>query len=254
MKPSRTQSGVSLIELMVAMAIGLVLVLMVTSYLISSRQSYQMLTANGDVQDARRFALNVVQRQLWMTGYSDNWEDFDVTFPAYDGSNSETPVFKKAQLVAASQDDEVWIRYRAPEIANQPLAHCDGTSFPSSDDDDADSIAMTRLYLADRTLRCKVYTDTGTPHDSLPLLNDVDALQWRYLDDSDQWQTLTAVEDWNSVKAIQMRLIVASSESTGSRFKQEFDWAGTPMSFDDGKARSLVSLTTALRNLPDTAQ
>ncbi|WP_110654107.1 PilW family protein [Salinicola halimionae] len=254
MKVPRTQSGISLIELMVAMTIGLMLVMMVTSYLISSRQSYQTSMANVDVQDARRFALSVVQNQLWMTGYSDRWEDFDVTFPASDGSNGEMPDFGKAQLVAASQDDDIWIRYRAPELANQPLVNCDGTSFPSSGGNDANSIAMTRFYLSDRTLRCKVYPDSGEPHDALPLLNDVDALQWRYLDDSDQWQTLTTVDDWSTVRAIQMRLIVASSESTGSHFQQVFEWEGNPLNFDDGKARSLVSLTTALRNLPDAAQ
>lgn len=250
----RAQAGISLIELMVAMVIGLMLVLMVTSYLISSRQSYQTSIANVDVQDARRFALSVVQQQLWMTGYSDSWEDFDVTFPAHDGSGSQPPNFDKAQLVAATANDDVWVRYRASELANQPLSHCDGTSFSGSGGGDTGSIAVTRLYLDGHTLRCKVYFSNGDPHNSLPLLNDVDALQWRYLDDSGQWQVQSSVKDWHSIKAIQMQLILASSESTGSRFQQAFDWNGNPLSFDDGKARSLVSLTTTLRNLPEAAQ
>lgn len=251
----RAQAGISLIELMVAMVIGLMLVLMVTSYLISSRQSYQTSMANVDVQDARRFALSVVQQQLWMTGYSDSWEDFDVTFPAYDGSHSEVPNFATAQLVASTEDGDVWVRYRAPELTNQPLTHCDGTNFARSATGDDDSIAMTRLYLDGHTLRCKVYfSDGGDPHNSLPLLNDIDALQWRYLDDSDQWQVQSSVEDWHSIKAIQMQLILASSESTGSRFEQQFTWGDATVSFDDGKARSLVSLTTTLRNLPEAAQ
>lgn len=248
----RSQTGLSLIELMVAMIIGLMLVLMVTSYLISSRHSYQTTMANGDVQDARRFALSVIQQQLWMAGYSDRWSDFGLAFPAYLSEASGTPDFASAQLVASGNDDEVWVRYRAAGL--QPLTHCDGTNFPGDDEDSGiDLVAMTRLYLDGRTLRCKVYFSDGSAHDALPLLDDVDAVRWRYLDASHQWQR-REVTDWTSVKAIRLEMIVASSETTGGDYAQQFDWGERSRSFHDGHARSRLNMTVALRNLPRDIQ
>lgn len=239
-------------ELMVAMAIGLMLVLMVTNYMISSRQSYQTSVANGDVQDARRFALHVVQQQLWLAGYSDRWEDLSDVFPSFtspDGSG--IPPFEAGQVVGADADDEVWIRYRAPALEGQPLTLCDGTRF--SDDDNADEIAISRFYLEDRTLRCKVYFENDEAHDSLPLLNDVDALQWRYLDDSDHFQPVEGV-NWSAVKAIQFEMILASADSSGTRYAQTLPWGDSSLTYDDGHTRTHLSSTIALRNLPETTQ
>lgn len=250
----RRQTGVGLVELMVAMAIGLMLVLMVTSYLISSRHSYQTSVANNDVQDARRFALHIVQQQLWLAGYSDGWEDISLLFPSYTPAEGlEPPVFGASQLFSAGGDEEVWIRYRAADLNAQPLTHCDGTPFPSSDGGDADSIAMTKLYLQDGSLRCKVYLSNGSTKNSLPLLNGVDALRWTYLDDSNAFQTFDEA-DWPSVKAVRLEMILASNESTGESFSQQFAWGDGTIAFEDGHARNRLVSTIALRNLPEAAQ
>lgn len=261
MTPSRNlrahrQSGMSLIELMVAMTIGLMLVLMVTQYLIASRQSYQSSMANGDVQDARRFALNVVRQQLWLTGYSDSWEDFDVTFPAFDGESADVPSFEAAQLVASTGND-VWLRYRAPTLANQPITHCDGTVFTAADGDangngNGNAMAISQVYLNDRTLYCKIYFADGKPNAALPLLDDVDAVSFAFLDEDDTWKTDNV--DWNSVRAVRLSVIVASNAPSGERFSQQFELNDETLDFDDGKARTLAEITTALRNLPEAAQ
>ncbi|WP_157958289.1 PilW family protein [Salinicola lusitanus] len=251
--PAR-QRGVSLVELMVAMLIGLMLVLMVTSYTMSSRRSYQTSVANQDVQDARRFALSVIQQQIWLSGYSDRWEDLSLLFPSYTpAEDKQIPAFAAGQLAAADSDDEIWVRYRAAELSGQPLTHCDGTSFPSSDGSDADSIAVTGLYLDGHTLRCLVSLSGGEMHRSLPLLNDVEAMRWEYLDDSNAFQSREHV-NWTTVRAVRLALILASAESTGERYVQSFPWGEGTVSFEDGRARTRLETTIALRNLPETAQ
>nr|WP_162617962.1 hypothetical protein [Salinicola halophilus] len=241
----------SLVELMVSMVIGLMLVLMVTQYLIASRQSYQSSMANGEAQDARRFALNLVQHQLWLAGYSDDWSDFDVAFPTFESEDARVPSFEKAQLVASTGDD-VWVRYRAPALADQPSNHCDGTVF-SGEEGGANAIAMTRLYLDGDTLRCKVYFAGRDPNNSLPLLNDVDAVRWSFFDQDDRWKAPADV-DWRSVRAIRLTAILASHEGSGERFEQQFDWGEKTLGFDDGRARALAEITTTLRNLPERSR
>ena len=252
--PPARQRGVTLVELMVAMLIGLMLVLMVTSYTLSSRRSYQTSVANEDVQDARRFALSVVQQQVWLSGYSDRWEDLSLLFPGFTpAEDNQMPSFAAGQLVAADEDGEIWVRYRAAGLSGQPLPHCDGTSFPSADGSDTDSIAIARLYLDDHTLRCRVSFSAGERRRSLPLLNDVEAMRWEYLDDSNTFQPREHA-NWTTVRAVRLALILASAESTGERYVQSFAWGGKTVSFEDGRARTRLETTIALRNLPETVR
>jgi type IV pilus assembly protein PilW len=65
----RSQGGMSLIELMIAMVVGLILMAGVLSIFISSRQSYGVNGAVGQVQENGRFALHFIKYTSRMAGY-----------------------------------------------------------------------------------------------------------------------------------------------------------------------------------------
>lgn len=65
----RRQSGLSLIELMIAMVVGLVLMAGVLSIFISSRSGYGANTAAAQVQEYGRFALDFMRGNVRMTSY-----------------------------------------------------------------------------------------------------------------------------------------------------------------------------------------
>ncbi len=65
----RQQSGLSLIELMIAMVVGLVLMAGVLSIFISSRSGYGANTAAAQVQEYGRFALDFMRGNVRMTSY-----------------------------------------------------------------------------------------------------------------------------------------------------------------------------------------
>lgn len=67
MKP--LQRGVSLIELMIALAIGTVLVLGLVQVFSASRAAYQMSEGMSRVQENARFAMDFLQRDLRMAGH-----------------------------------------------------------------------------------------------------------------------------------------------------------------------------------------
>jgi len=63
------QQGLSLIELMIAMVIGLVLLLGLVQVMSASRNAYQLSTGVARTQENARFAVDFIQRDLRMAGH-----------------------------------------------------------------------------------------------------------------------------------------------------------------------------------------
>lgn len=63
------QRGLSLIELMVAMALGLLLMTGVISVFLSAKKSYTYQDATSQMQENARFALEMMTREIRMVGY-----------------------------------------------------------------------------------------------------------------------------------------------------------------------------------------
>ncbi len=68
--PSQAQAGFTLVELLVAMVIGLLVMAGATQLFISSQQSFRFQTALADMQDTGRFALDTLSRELRQADYS----------------------------------------------------------------------------------------------------------------------------------------------------------------------------------------
>ena len=65
----KRQSGLSLVELMIALALGLVLTLGVVQIFLGSSQTYRLSDALGKVQENIRFSLGTLQYDVRMAGY-----------------------------------------------------------------------------------------------------------------------------------------------------------------------------------------
>jgi len=84
----RFQRGLSLVELMIALVLGLLLTTGVISIFISSKQSYAQQDAQAQIQENVRFALEMIARDLRMAGYGGCAEGVNVanTVENYSGS------------------------------------------------------------------------------------------------------------------------------------------------------------------------
>lgn len=73
----RQQRGVGLVELMVAMVIGLFLILGAVTVYTQSRQSYRTIEATARVQEKARYALDVLETDIRSANYwgLNNWAD-----------------------------------------------------------------------------------------------------------------------------------------------------------------------------------
>lgn len=68
---SRRQRGLTLVELMVAMAISLVVVLAAATALVISRQGFSNVDAGSQLRDSARFAEDIIQRLGVQAGFED---------------------------------------------------------------------------------------------------------------------------------------------------------------------------------------
>ncbi len=86
-KMPANQRGLSLIELMVAMALGLLLMTGVVSVFISAKQSYTHQDATSQIQENARFALEMMTREMRMVGYGGCSDSVSVanTLDSYSG-------------------------------------------------------------------------------------------------------------------------------------------------------------------------
>ncbi|HCO43737.1 MAG TPA: prepilin-type cleavage/methylation domain-containing protein [Gammaproteobacteria bacterium] len=116
-RSARSQRGFGLVELMIALLLGLMVIGGVTSVFLSNKQSYRSNTALSQVQEGSRIAFELLARdirQAGLTGCGNNrvavvlndaeddwWSDFAVAVRGYEGAPSGTGAPAPANLVAA---------------------------------------------------------------------------------------------------------------------------------------------------------
>ena len=104
MKPlKRLPMGFSLVELMVAMTIGLALTLVVAQLFLGSRQTQATQDDLARIQEGARFAVELMAKELRMAGYKsfDSTGVFDAANPEITGSND----------TGTNLSDQIQVRY-----------------------------------------------------------------------------------------------------------------------------------------------
>ncbi len=243
----KRQSGVGLVELMISIAIGLVLVALVTSYYLSSRQSYQTTVVSSELTDAQRYAMQQIGRQLMLAGYSDSWMEQETVFPGSGGN--EMPTFPAGAIVASDKSGELWLRMQGAALANQETRACNNQLIDKNSD-----VALIRLFVNDNTLECE--TRFGGDSQTSPLLNGVEAVAFSYLGDSGEFKTYDESINWPSVRAIQVDLLIRSEAQTyDAPIQQSFQWPGEveAKEFTDRYMRSRITRIVTLRNAAGVA-
>jgi type IV pilus assembly protein PilW len=66
--PSNRQAGLTLIELMVSLVIGLLLAIIASSTYLYSKQAYNAVSANSQLEENGRLALNLLAKNIQSAG------------------------------------------------------------------------------------------------------------------------------------------------------------------------------------------
>ncbi len=202
------QIGFSLIEMMIAMALGLLLLLVISTVFVSSRQTFREQEDNARIQESGRFALEIMGRSIKQAGHVEvPFNDFKVAFEgtAITGTNG-----------GAGVADTLTTQYEGVANVDQD---CEGALV-----DVTGRLIQNHFNLdaANAELQCSgVISDTpaapGAPPTGNVLLENVEDLQVLYGVDTDANQSVdqyvTSPADWNQVLAVRLCVQVRSDKT-----------------------------------------
>jgi len=222
--PYRLQKGLTLVELLIAMVLGLIVISAVVNTYVGSTRSARFSKGLAYIQENGRYGITTMQRGIRLAGYSPegDLEPFDI---------------------ANSGPDKIVVRVT-------DLYDCNGVSTKPNGGIAVNTYAHND---ADKTITCKGNSATAT---EMPLVEGVDAMRllWGVDEDGDDVPDNYVVHsnsiNPNQVIALRVALLVNSGEPIRSRRGEEkhvlFD---REITMDDKIARNVFSSTVMLRNI-----
>lgn len=216
----RHQHGLSLIELLVAMGLGLILVLGIGTVYLGSRQTYRMQEANARVQETGRFALEVIGRSLRQAGADANITAIvtAVTTQCDDSAGVCIAVNGTDDSVNGTAFDTMTVQYYAG--MDQPDSDADGVRESRNclgNIANANVLVTEAFALVGTDLQCTATVGAGAAQ-TQPLVSEIEDIQLIYGVDSDNNQsadiytaTPTAAQ-WPNVLTAKVCVMVRSVE------------------------------------------
>ena len=219
------QKGVGLVELMTAMALSTVLILGAVTVFSKSSATSRNQNSVTQLNDNARFAMDMIRRQLLMTGFRDEAWDTD-------------PVDDALQVVNAA-NDQLTVRYQAPrDCLRVSTAGTGGVAINVFDVDSGD-------------LRCN----------GVPIIAGVEDLQILFGEDTSGDGIANRIVNAGAaglqmqrVVFVQVNMRVATDRDDVLDIDQQMrlfgasDGAGADQTFTDGRMHREFSTVIALRN------
>lgn len=237
--PPPRQLGLTLVELMVSLALGLLVVLAATTLLQNARAAYQDMDDTARVQETGRMALSHLADAVRQAGHlpwetlssqqatllapgllgADDSRDADATDPAQDNVRPRSGNgHNKSDVLMVGM-------LGAPSHAGGIVSNCGGGAVAGTQEQARDSHRSWAVYSiavgvgGEPELRCR-YRGKNGGWTSDAVARGVEAMQLRYAVDTDgdghadQWRDASTIDaaDWRRVKLVRIALLVRSSQ------------------------------------------
>jgi type IV pilus assembly protein PilW len=222
------QTGLSLVELMIAMALGLILMLGVVQIFISSKQTYTVVTSQSETQENARVLKHFLGRGLRHAGYWGDATEF-MAFPNAGVFDDNEAVFatnndaSEADVVDGT--DTITVRFNG--TADGQLRGCTGMT-PNQN-----QIIVDRYYLAppgantqvpslmcDSELQNMSGTTVSAPAPQ-PLIIGIENLQIEFgigtVNSITQYVSADDVTDWRNVRSVRYAILATSNQNSGGQ-------------------------------------
>jgi type IV pilus assembly protein PilW len=273
----RRESGLTLIELMVAMTLGMILTLAIGQIFTSSRFTHVSTNENARMQENARFALQMIERELRMAGFYRNGSTG--TFPTV-VSGVNGPAFVATDGSGVNNSDEFTVRFfgsdnPAGTAADNTVINCIGEAARLNE------AVLDRFYIAaNASGEPSLYCASVRPSDTAvttttELLNGIESMQLLLGEDTNSDKTADrylgigdAALNITNVVSVKVSLLLRSSvevmEVADNRkfnhFSTSYSPADVPPGIDPGavfnsaganldkRMRRLFPTIVALRN------
>ncbi|WP_423820883.1 PilW family protein [Salinisphaera sp. SPP-AMP-43] len=252
------QRGFTLVELMVALVIGLLLLAGVLQILLSNRASFDAQRATAHLQENVRYSDFLISHAIAHAGYRTQLDrSLGRIFPPSEGAAPRyaARAYITGQTGSGTESDELRIRFQAEGGVRDCLGGQVGAvGVPETSD--------FKFYVnANRSLLCQKYHMDGTPAGvAQPIVENVDRfnvryglqvsdtpLRYRYVDTLDNGQAA-------NVRSVRIQLLMHSRDddpALSSPIKRDYTFAdGQTIQIDDRRAYVFLDRTIAIENPP----
>ena len=231
------QTGLSLVEMMVALALGLLLTVSVSTILFGSLEIFRTQGESARIQENSRFLMDTLGRQITQAGYTAISPDYNDTRVAFDG----TPITGEHGVVA--------IRDTERKGGSDYLAVSFDADVDCQGNVAAGGTARNEFYLnASEELVCA--SAGGAPE---VVADGVETFQVMYGVDSDGDYSIERYfaqpSDWNQVRTVRVCVVVrAFTRGTSPAAQVYQDCSGVTQTAPDTRLRRVLAATFQLRN------
>jgi len=272
-----SQSGLTLVELMIAMVVGLFLSAGIIQIFIANNQTYRVTDNISRLQENGRFALENLGKTIRSAGFKGNTESSPSSnFPAVTYATPNPAVtFAANQLISGTDGgvggtntldpaDDLFIRYRGSTLGS--MADCIGTNIGQGTAFAGTEI-VNRYYLANGSLFCHSSTN-ATPQ---VLIDNIASMQILYgmTTDSNEYHNVRAscylpastpigagtdctTLNFNQVVSVRIKLLLSTQDDNltadGAAQSLNFDDDGLADTMADKSLYRALTKTISLRN------
>jgi len=244
--------GMTLVELMVSIVLGLLLVAVVIQIYVGSKATYNKQEDLSRLQENGRVALDVVGRTARISGFKSNPAAvYSTIFPATAPGITGT-------AGAAGSSDSVIIRFQGSGdgagTADGSVVDCLGASY------DSNVMVFNRLFIANNatTNRPGLFCDTtdDSTVNGTEVVSEIENMRILYgVDISgdgivDYYVPAGLVSNWDQVASLRIGLVAATPNTINPNLDTStYNVVGISYDpVDDRRSRRLYTMTIALRN------
>ncbi|MDU9397284.1 PilW family protein [Pseudomonas sp. zfem003] len=256
------QRGLSLVELMIGLTLGLILLLGIIQVFISSKQTFATNDAMAKLQENGRFALEFITQSARQAGYTSPGSTLSRPFPVERtvcglGNSGSNPCAFNGNGSAA---DVVGFTFEPP-IIDGAKRDCAGREVP-------DNVLIVNSFFIlgsdannpTSSLACRSFRrDTGGEWSSQQrLIDGIDSLQVLYGIDTggnsqsvNQYVSADRVSNWGKVVSVRIAVLANSVDVLNPAPVQRNYYLldAAPFSSNDGRARQVFTTTVQFKNL-----
>ncbi len=263
------EAGFSVVEVMIALVVGLVVVAGVGQMYLGSKQSYRLNEAQSRMQEDGRFALEYLARNIRLAGYKTNPLPIQPEpFPANSPADSASPKFEAGQVITGlyggtgtADSSRISVRFQGLLLGTgvtgvTPVKDC------LSRDVGVGIVTINTFALdaAHHELQCTAVNPTPGVNPSgstQPLIGGFGNLLVLYgLDTDDEPRTMRSANrylsaanvgaNWQNVTSVRIRFDLRSAEDNVAPTPTTYTFNGA--SFTDRRLVKRFETTMSLRN------
>ena len=268
------QKGFTLIELMIALLIGVFLLIGLMNLFISTNRSVTLSDAMSQNQETGRFTMDYITRYLRSAGYQENFsvQSFPEVFVTSAGIDCAG-----AQAIACALNDDPNIRGDRLAVAflsseDNVMTTCAGTAVGGGGPGTGNEVIVNLFWVnldpgdpSDKELRCQGYnhtTENWVDDNPVALIRNIEAFHFQVglatannEKSASRYVPVDQVDDTELIRSIKIAVLTTSEDNTNQRAIQtniqERKYAvldADEITVTDGQLRQIFSSTVELPN------